>query len=136
MNREEQRKKLMELLDEALRKWLDRMKENELTESSTEFVVDHLLSHNVRVLPCNLGDQLWYISTENPYVAFEKELKARQDNPVQGILIAEDGVYIVTDDINRVKQFCSKVGEDYAYLTEEDAYAEIKKLEEKIENGN
>ena len=82
------------------------------------------------ILPCKLGDTVWYISTENPHVAFEKELKPRKDPiPVKGILITEDGIYVSTENIEDVKKLCDKVGEDYAYLTKEDAEAEIKRRE-------
>lgn len=91
---------------------------------------DYLLANGVIALPCKLGDTVWYISTENPYVAFEKELKPRRDpSPIAGILITEDGIYICTENIEDVKDRCDKVGEDYAYLTKKDAEAEIKRRE-------
>ena len=94
---------------------------------SAEFIADYLLANGVIVPPCKLGDTVWYISTENPHVAFQKELKPRKDPiPVKGILITEDGIYVSTDGIEGVKDRCDKVGEDYAYLSEEDAWAEIK----------
>ena len=77
---------------------------------------------NVVVLPCKLGDKVWYISTENPFVAFEKELKPREDpTPIAGILITADGVYVSTDNIGTVIDLCDKVNTDYAYLSEAEA---------------
>ena len=96
---------------------------------SAEFIADYLLENGVIVPPCKLGDTVWYISTENPHVAFEKELKARKDPcPIAGILIAEDVFYISTDNMESIKDRCDKVGEDYAYLTKEDAEQAIEHI--------
>ncbi len=79
-------------------------------------------------LPCKIGDTVWYISTENPFVAFEKELKAREDpEPISGILITKDGLYVITGDIKEVVNLCDKVNEDYAYLSKEEADREAEK---------
>ena len=136
MNYEEQRKKLMKLLndDEAKCPYPNREHcegcEHDADDDCCGVVVDFLLSRNVRVLPCNIGDTVYYISTENPHVFQEKELKARKDStPIQGILITEDGVYVSTDDIEMVKSLCDKVGEQFAYLTKKDAEAVIHAME-------
>lgn len=95
-----------------------------------EVIADKILADGWTRLPCKLGDTVWYISTENPHVAFEKELKPRKDPiPVNGILITEDGIYVSTENIEDVTALCDKVGEDYAYLSEADAWAEIKRRE-------
>ena len=84
-------------------------------------------------LPCKLGGTVWYISTENPHVAFQKELRARKvKEAIEGILITKDGIYINTYNIEEVKDLCDKVNEDYAYLTKEDAERAI---EEKLKKG-
>lgn len=97
---------------------------------SAEFIADYLLANGVIVPPCKLGDTVWYISTENPHVAFQKELKPRTvKEPIDGILITKDGVYINTYNFEEAKNYFDKVGEDYAYLSEADAWAEIKRRE-------
>lgn len=79
-------------------------------------------AENVVVPPCKLGDTVWYISRENPFVAFEPELKARKvKEPIDGILITKDDIYINTYNIDEVIDRCDKVGTDYAYLSKEDA---------------
>lgn len=117
------RDKLMKLL----REW-----GNENNDSFPfESVADHLLANGVVVPPCKLGDMVWYISTENPHVAFQKELKARRvKEPIEGILITKDGFYINTYNFQEAKTYFDKVGEDYAYLTKEDAEVEIKRREQ------
>lgn len=88
-----------------------------------------LVENNVVALPCRLGDSTWYISTENPHVAFEPELKARKiPKPIAGILVTGDGICVATDYAEEVIDMCSKVGENYGYLSEADAEAEIARL--------
>ncbi|MBQ4145064.1 MAG: hypothetical protein IJD36_00420 [Clostridia bacterium] len=129
--------KLMELLWCASREYSEftnEMHESGLsvTESYEEYAARYLLAHGVVAPPCKLGDMVWYISTENPYVAFQKELKARKvKEPIEGILIAKDGIYINTYNFQEAKNYFDKVGEDYAYLTESDAKEEIKRREQK-----
>ncbi len=115
------RDKLIELIQDAVggcaRHW-------------AEIIADHLLKNGVIIPPCKLGDTVWYISTENLHVAFQKELKARTvKEPIEGILITKDGFYINTYNMEEAKNYFDKVGEDYAYLTKEDADAEIKRRE-------
>lgn len=95
--------------------------------------IDILRNGTVVSLPCKLGDTVWYISTENPHVAFQKELRPREvKEPIEGILITADGIYISTYNVEEVKDLCDKVNEDYAYLTKEDAERAI---EEKVKKG-
>ena len=118
MNREEQRKRLMDLLRNS--------PHLNVMYSEWEIAAEWLLLQGVIVPPCKIGDDLWYISTENPYVAFEKELKARKSEPVAGILITKDDVYISSYNIDEVKGLCHKINEDYAYLSKEEAEKAIK----------
>ena len=98
-----------------------------------EVIADRILADGWTRLPCKLGDTVWYISTENPHIAFQKELKPRTvKEPIEGILIAKDGVYINTYNFEEAKNYFDKVGEDYAYLSEEDAWAEIKRREREL----
>lgn len=92
---------------------------------------EFLIENNVVALPCRLGDSAWYISTENPHVAFEPELKARKvHEPIGGILITKDGIYVATDYTEEVIGLCDKVGEDYGYLSEAEAEAEVARRKE------
>lgn len=98
---------------------------------SVQRQADKILEDGWIRLPCKVGDTVWYISEENPFVAFENELKARPDpTPIKGILITEEGLYTCTSEIDRVKDFCDKVGEQYSYLSEEDANKEIEQRKE------
>ena len=125
-----QRERLIELLNNVHNGW-DGTKDVPYQHiSDVEELADYLLANGVIVPPCKLGDTVWYISTENPFVAFEKELKARKDtSPIEGILITKDGFYINTYNFQEAINYFDKVGEDYAYLTKEDAEAEIKRRE-------
>ena len=86
---------------------------------------------NVIIPPCKLGDTVWYISRENPFVAFEPELKAREvKEPIDAILITKDGIYINTYNIDEVIDRCDKLGSDYAYLPKEECERAIRKEDE------
>ena len=115
---------MLDRLIELMRKWGNKNNDSFTYES----VADSLLANGVIVPPCKLGDTVWYISTENPHVAFQKELKARTvKEPIEGILITKDGFYINTYNMEEAKNYFDKVGEDYAYLTKAAAEAEIKR---------
>ena len=113
MNKDELRKHYNEIFD--------RLQEYEVAMETGDIIA----------LPCKIGDYVYYISTENPFVAFEKELKPRKVcAPINGILITKDDIYISTENIDEVIDLCDKVNEDYAYLSEADAEAAISKMQQ------
>ncbi len=74
-------------------------------------------------LPCKLGDITFWTSDED-----DEENKiptVRENTPIVGIAVQEDGFYILFDGDNEYQ----KVGERWAFLTREDAEAALKELE-------
>lgn len=71
-------------------------------------------------LPCKVGDDIWWIDDEAPFVKCEK-------GDIKGIVVTADGFMIVDThgELNRI-------GTRYCYLTKEDAE---KALEEGTYNG-
>ena len=104
-----------------------------ISDQIVQRITDGLINAGAVLPPCKLGDAVWYISTENPFVAFEKELKPRKVCvPINGILITKDDTYISTENIKDVIDSCDKVNEDYVYLSEEEAEIAIGKQQNKI----
>lgn len=61
------------------------------------------------ILPCKVGDDIWWIDDEEPFVKCEK-------GDIKGIVVTADGFMIVDThgELNRI-------GTRYCYLTREDA---------------
>lgn len=84
----------------------------------TEAVADYLLDNGVIVLPCKVGDDLWWIDGEDCTVKVDK-------GGVKGIAITADGV--------RIMDGCGgydEIGTQYCYLTREEAEAALKEGQE------
>ena len=60
-------------------------------------------------LPCNIGDDIWWIDDEEPFVKCAK-------GDVKGILVTADGIQILDGDGG-----LTKIDTRYCYLTREDA---------------
>ena len=60
-------------------------------------------------LPCKIGDDIWWIDDEEPYVKCAK-------GDIKGIVITKDGIRILDKDGG-----LEKIGTQYCYLTREDA---------------
>lgn len=82
--------------------------------NTPDSLADHLLAHGVIVLPCKVGDDLWWIDAEDWSVKVDK-------GGVKGIAITADGV--------RIMDGCGgfdEIGTQYCYLSEEAAEAALK----------
>lgn len=78
-------------------------------------------------LPCKLGDDLYWISSEDddgkPIPTVKKE-----EQGIKNILINEDGIFVNTQDY--FPDPCDKLGERYALLSREEAEQKLKEMEE------
>lgn len=77
-------------------------------------IADHILANGVIVLPCKVGDDLWWIDAEDWSVKVDK-------GGVKGIAITADGV--------RIMDGCGgydEIGTQYCYLSREEAEAALK----------
>lgn len=74
-------------------------------------------------LPCKLGDITFWTSDEDD--EGNKIPTVRENTPIVGIAVQEDGFYILFDGDNEYQ----KVGERWAFLTREEAEAALKELE-------
>lgn len=76
-------------------------------------------------LPCKLGDDLYWISSEdddgNPIPTIKKE-----EQGIKNILINEDGIFVNTQDY--FPDPCDKLGERYALLSREEAEQKLKEM--------
>lgn len=59
MQTEKQRERLVELIKKSRRKWLEKEYDHETEKSVDEYVADYLMSKNVVVLPCMVGDTVY-----------------------------------------------------------------------------
>ena len=78
-------------------------------------MADSLMESGVVVLPCKVGDDLWWIDAESWSVKVDK-------GGVKGIAITKDGV--------RIMDGCGgydEIGTQYCYLTREEAEAALRK---------
>lgn len=73
-------------------------------------------------LPCKLGDTTFWISDEDENG--NKIPTVRESNPIVGIDIQKDGLYILTDGDTEYE----KVGTRWAFLSREEAEAALKEL--------
>lgn len=73
-------------------------------------------------LPCKLGDTTFWISDEDENG--NKIPTVRENNPIAGIAMQEDGLYILSDGDNEYQ----KAGTRWAFLTREEAEAALKEL--------
>lgn len=116
-----QREKLIELLQNVPRN----------TRTFYDQFADYLLANGVIVPPCKIGDTAWYISEENPFTR-EKELEAREEGPIDGIFVTNDGFYICPGYAEIVAGSCDKVneGEMFGFISKEAAEAALKARDE------
>lgn len=75
-------------------------------------------------LPCKLGDATFWISDEDE--DGNKTLTVREGNPIIGIAVQKDGLYILVDGDDEYQ----KVGGRWAFLTKEAAEAALKEMSE------
>lgn len=75
-------------------------------------------------LPCKLGDTTFWISDEDENG--NKIPTVRESNPIIGIDIQKDGLYILTDGDTEYE----KVGTRWAFLSREEAEAALKEMED------
>ena len=74
-------------------------------------------------LPCKLGDTTYWISDEDE--EGNKVLTVRENNPIVGIAISDDGLYIRVDG----DESYQKAGTRWMYLTEEEAEDALSELQ-------
>ena len=79
---------------------------------------DYLIANGVVVLPCNIGDDLYWIDDENNRVRNHK-------NGVAEIIYCSNGVWKIKDTDGNV----DKAGTQYAYLSREEAEKALKEGE-------
>lgn len=79
-----------------------------------ENISDDLIANGVIVLPCKIGDDIWWINSETNSVECEK-------NGVSGFIIKKDEV-LVRDKTGSE----DRIGTQYCYLTKEDAEKALK----------
>lgn len=56
------RERLIELLADAMHKWVDEEDEQDTGKRVTEYVADHLLAEGIIVPPCKVGQTVWFTS--------------------------------------------------------------------------
>lgn len=61
MQTEKHRERLIELIKKSRREWLEKEYDHETEKSVDEYVADYLMSNNVVVLPCRVGDIVYEI---------------------------------------------------------------------------
>lgn len=85
---------------------------------NAERIADHLLANGVIVPPCKIGDDIWWLSSENTVEC--------QKNGIS--LVAWNGKqWLVGDDDGNV----DPIGSEWCFLTKEDAE---KALKERVQN--
>ena len=102
------RERLIDLMIEAKRTEPE-------TGSFTDYLADYLLEHGVIVLPCNVGDTVWYITGMGHNLIKPAKIKE--------IIIGKDGIkdlYVQGDGCNFENSF------DIFYTTEEEAQRALK----------
>ena len=72
-------------------------------------LADYLITNGVVVLPCKIGDDIWWIDSENYSVECEK-------NGVTGFIIKKDEI-LIRDRTGGE----DRIGTQYCYLSKEDA---------------
>lgn len=72
-------------------------------------IADHLIANGVVVLPCKIGDDIWWIDAETYSVECEK-------NGVTGFIIKKDEI-LIRDRTGGEDH----IGTQYCYLSKEDA---------------
>ena len=82
-----------------------------------ETIADYLLENGVIILPCKIGDDLYWISDEN-------EVEC-QRNAIVGIVV-KDGCFEALDIDGNI----DKIGTRYAYLSREEAEKALKESED------
>lgn len=87
------------------------------SKAKAECIADYLLANGVILLPCKVGDDLYWINEES-------EVKC-QKNAIAGIVVTNDGFEIIDTDNNR-----DKLGTRYAYLTHKEAEKALKERED------
>lgn len=122
MQTEKQRERLVELLDKAFLECDDNY-----GRPCTEQVADYLMSNNVVVLPCKVGDKIFAVSAS---------LKTIYECEVTHIISQKCGLAIfgTLPYCKEPRAICSEydVGKDYVFLSREEAENVIKERKEKV----
>lgn len=105
----ENREKLINILNEHT------SIKDENTADYNEWLADVLIENGVVVIPCEIGDSIWWIDDTDGYKIKEEE------NAIQAIAITRSGVYISTESDDVQRHGFDKINTDYAYLSEEEA---------------
>lgn len=104
------RDRLIELLNKKYDHFCDQCGVNK-DSHYIENLADYLLSNGVIVPPCNVGDKVWEINTENP---FEEDLRVIETK-VEGFFVG------TSIDIHSMDSFGKTV-----FLTKEEAEKALK----------
>lgn len=102
------REKLIALLDEATGK-LKELCGGHNDGTGNTVRADHLIANGVTVLPCKIGDDIWWIDAEKWSVECEK-------NGVTGFVVKKNEI-LIRD--TAYEEF--RIGSQYCYLSKEDA---------------
>ena len=96
MQTEKQRERLVELLNEAKR----RIKNLDTSYPDYDEAVDYLIANNVVVLPCKVGQVLWFRSEyyNEPYSVFITKAEIYEE---ETIMYSEGGTEWYDEDIGK-----------------------------------
>ena len=86
-------------------------------------IADYLLANGVVVLPCKLGDDLYWVEGRS-----DGDRVRKYCHPIDLIALAEDGWYVCADYVDSADALyhCEKLNTKYAYLSEEEAEQALK----------
>ena len=113
MQTEKQRERLVELLDKAFIECDDNY-----GRPCTKQVADYLISNNVVVLPCVVGQTVWCIYNYEKPKEFQVTILSMSENHYSFTIVANKGVF---------KHYCDKdaVGK-WVFFTKEEAENALK----------
>ena len=106
------KEKLIELLAEAIH-WKDGIA-RVIGGKRIDEIADHLIANGVCVMPCKIGDDIWWIDAETDTVECDK-------NGVSGFIVKKDEILIMDKAGSE-----DRIGTQYCYLSREDAEAALK----------
>ena len=124
MQTEKQRERLVELIKNAKNDknlcWYDLYDLCSEDGCCAEYFADHLLANNVVVLPCKVGQVLWFPSEyyNEPYSVFITKAEIYEE---ETIMYSEGGTEWYDEDIGKT-----------VFLSREEAEAKLKEMQ----NGN
>ncbi len=134
MQTEKQRERLIELIKKSRREWLSKEYDNDTEKSfNDEYIAEYLLANNVVVLPCNVGDTVYYINEyydiylhkDTIYEAKVARMVITKNNEISLVIHIKDESGLM--EYPNVKDFGKTV-----FLTRAEAEAKLKEMQ----NGN